>query len=667
MSKVLLAKRALFFTFFILIANSAIGQESFSMRGQFLIDKKVVIGAVVTVYEGKNIVTQAATNKLGKFWVDLHFQKTYVLQFKKQNMPLQKVVISTKSGDLGSDFSKSKVVVFALSSKKQSKEGPDPGDAVTSFHLNKNGMLEQKHVLAEVKPIEISEEDVAVIDEIDEEIEDLENEIEVIITETPDSIRASEWGQYDILRQKKDSVILLAEKKAQIILNSAQRQSDKISKEAIKKAAKSTSAKKNITSSEDKIKNDLKKLAIKEKSFLEREDIKNYRTNINKFNKKGRLSIKDSLEYLNDVVSFNEEMVKSARLQLEIDKLNMKTKEDSIAIQEREVKIYLVEKEIKEAKDKIEVQKLEIAYKNKMLMFTIAVLLVFAILAFLLYKSLTDKKRTNIILEKKNAEIAKKNKKIIDSIRYAQTIQQAILPIKSNIDKYFDWFVIFQPKDIVSGDFYWFNHFEDTGKSVFAVIDCTGHGVPGAFMSMIGNRLLIEAVKEKEIIKPIDILEEIDKRIRIALMQDETSNNDGMDICVCTLEYINDKECKVDFAGAKRPIFFSDMKAGKMKHIKGTVRGIGGKKRLREKPKKQFEEHSIILEKGEMLYLTTDGFFDLQSPNRKKFGRVNFMNILEQHYNKSLSEQKEALMDALHLHKGSEFQIDDITILGVKL
>ena len=320
MSKVLLAKRALFFTFFILIANSAIGQESFSMRGQFLIDKKVVIGAVVTVYEGKNIVTQAATNKLGKFWVDLHFQKTYVLQFKKQNMPLQKVVISTKSGDLGSDFSKSKVVVFALSSKKQSKEGPDPGDAVTSFHLNKNGMLEQKHVLAEVKPIEISEEDVAVIDEIDEEIEDLENEIEVIITETPDSIRASEWGQYDILRQKKDSVILLAEKKAQIILNSAQRQSDKISKEAIKKAAKSTSAKKNITSSEDKIKNDLKKLAIKEKSFLEREDIKNYRTNINKFNKKGRLSIKDSLEYLNDVVSFNEEMVKSARLQLEIDK-----------------------------------------------------------------------------------------------------------------------------------------------------------------------------------------------------------------------------------------------------------------------------------------------------------------------------------------------------------
>jgi len=667
MSKVLLAKHIFLLTFFINLANFALCQNNLNLRGQLLVDKKVIVGAVVTVYNGNEVVAQTATNTLGKFWVDLKFRNIYVIQFKKKGVLLQKVVISTKNKDLKGDLSKSKVVVFSLSSGNKSKEGPDASDAVTSFHLNKKGMLEQKKDLAVVKPIEISEEDEVVIDEIDEEIEELETEIEVIIAETPDSIRASEWGQYDILRQKKDSILLIAEKKAQIILNSAQKQSDKISKEAIKQALKSSKIKKELPSSEDKIKKNLKDLAVEEKTFLARDDIKNYRSNIDKYSSKGNLSKKDSLEYQISLLGFNEEMVKSARLQLEVDKLSIKTREDSIAIEEREAKIFMAEQEIKEAQNQIEVQKLEIEYKNTMLMFAITALIIFAILFFLLYKSFTDKKRTNVILEKKNVEIAKKNKKIIDSIRYAQTIQQAILPIKSNIDKYFDWFVIFQPKDIVSGDFYWFNHFEESGKSVFAVIDCTGHGVPGAFMSMIGNRLLIEAVKEKEIINPVDILEEIDARIRIALMQDETSNNDGMDICVCTLEYVNGNECKVDFAGAKRPLFFSDMKVGKMKHVKGTVRGIGGKKRLREKPKKEFVEHSIVLNKGEMLYLTTDGFFDLQSPNRKKFGRVNFMNLLEQHYNKSLPEQKDALMDALHLHKGSEFQIDDITILGIKL
>jgi serine phosphatase RsbU (regulator of sigma subunit) len=654
MGKVRLTKHLFLLTFLIVLASSAIGQGSFSLRGQLLVDKKVVIGAVVTVYDGNVIANQTSTNQLGKFWVDLTLQKTYVIQFKKKGIPIQKVVITTKNEDLKGDIAKSKVLVFSLSSAKSSKEGPNPGDAVTSFHLNENGMLEQKKDLTVVKPIEISEEDEEVIVEIDEKIEELETEVKTIIEETPDSIRPSEWGQYDILQQKKDSILLLAQEKAQILLNSAQKQSNKISEEAIKIAAKAESLKQELAANDAAIKRNLKKLAIKEKDFLDREDIKNYKATIEKYENKGGLSQKDSLELQLSVLGLNEEMIKTARLELEIAKLNAKTKEDSVAIEQREAEIYRAEQEIKAAKNQIEIQKLEIEHKNAMLMVTIGALLIFAVMLFLLYKSLKDKKKANILLEKQNAEIANKNKKIIDSIRYAQTIQQAILPIKANIDKHFDWFVIFQPKDIVSGDFYWFNHFEDTGQSVFAVVDCTGHGVPGAFMSLIGNRLLIDAVKEKGITSPVRILEEVDARIRVALMQDETSNNDGMDICVCTLQYINENECKVEFAGAKRPLFYSNGQDGSnMKHIKGTVRGIGGKKRIREKPKKPFAEHSIVLNKGDMLYLTTDGFFDLQSPTRKKFGRVNFMNLLEEHYNKPLPEQKDALMDALHLHKGS--------------
>ncbi len=667
MSKVLLTKHLFLLTFLIFLTNSALAQGSFSLRGQLLVDKKVVIGAVVTVFDGQDVASQTSTNQLGKFWVDLKLQKTYVIQFKKKGIPIQKVVVSTKN-EKNAEGAKSKVLVFTLSSAKQSKEGPDPSDAITSFHLNENGMLEQKKELAVVTPVEIPEEDEEVIVEIDEKIEELETEVKTIIEESPDSIRPSEWGQYDILQQKKDSILLLADEKAQIILKSAEKQSKLISNEAITYAAKSATSKKMLSKNGAGLKKNLQNLAIDEKKFLEREDIKNYRSNIEKYEKKGDLSKRDSLDLKISMLGLNEEIIKSARLELEIAKLNAKTKEDSIAIQAKEAFILQAEQEIEEAKNQIEIQKLEIEHKNTMLTATIVVILVFIVMMFLLYKSLTGKKKANVLLEKQNAEIANKNKKIIDSIRYAQTIQQAILPIKANIDKYFDWFVIFQPKDIVSGDFYWFNYFEETGKSVFAVVDCTGHGVPGAFMSLIGNRLLIDAVKEKGITSPVSILEEVDARIRVALMQDETSNNDGMDICVCTLQYINENECKVEFAGAKRPLFYSNGKDGaKMRHIKGTVRGIGGKKRLREKPKKPFAEHSIVLNKGDMIYLTTDGFFDLQSPTRKKFGRINFMNLLEDHYNKPLPEQKDAIMDALHLHKGSEFQIDDITILGVKL
>jgi len=301
-----------------------------------------------------------------------------------------------------------------------------------------------------------------------------------------------------------------------------------------------------------------------------------------------------------------------------------------------------------------------------MLLFAGSALAFFIILSLVVYKSFRDKKISNILLEKSNQEIANKNKKIIDSIRYAQTIQQAILPIKSTIDKYFESFIIFQPKDIVSGDFYWFDHFEFDNKSVFAVVDCTGHGVPGAFMSMIGNRLLIEVVKEKGITEPVHILNEIDISLRTALMQEETANNDGMDMVICCIEYLGDTQCKVDFAGAKRPIFYSDAEKG-MQYIKGTVRGLGGKKRIREKALKPFEGHTMVLGKGEMIYLTTDGFFDLQSPNRKKFGKVNFLELLAQYNKKDMNEQKAAIMDALHIHKGSEYQIDDITILGIRL
>ncbi len=664
MSKVLLDKFILLLTFWLIGIQFNFAQDKFNLNAQLLVDKKLINDADVIVFKGNSIIAETKTNKTGKFNVALPFQEVFVIQFKKEGLPVLKVLISTKVKDLEADLTKTKVVVFTLLSHNFSTEGSDAKDISAAFQINKNGLLvEDKLKFSEA--VNNSEKEQVTTDN---EIETLKDQVNKTITELPDSNRIPLKSKFDFLNAKMDSLLFLSKKHAALIIQTAKLKSEEIIADAFYSLPEAIDLQKETSLSTSKnIDKGLKNLSVKEEPFNSRSDIKAYKLKLDKIEGKSNMSKKDSVEYLETVVLFKDEIVKSAKMQLEIDKLNAKTKEDSVELQVREAQIFLVEKDIQEAKNKIEIQQLEIRQKTTMLIFSISALIFFIVLSLLVYNSFRLKKKTNLILEKQNWEIANKNKKIIDSIRYAQTIQQAILPIKATIDKYFDWFLIFQPKDIVSGDFYWFNHFEETGKSVFAVVDCTGHGVPGAFMSMIGNRLLIEAVKEKGIIKPIDILEEIDERIRIALMQDETSNNDGMDMCICTLEYIDDNKCKVGFAGAKRPMFYSDIKNRKMEHIKGTVRGIGGKKRIREKSKKLFEEHNIIINRGEMIYLTSDGFFDLQSPNRKKFGRLNFMSLLEEQIDKPMQKQREAIMDALHLHKGSEFQIDDITILGIKV
>jgi serine phosphatase RsbU (regulator of sigma subunit) len=663
MSKVLYTKFILLLTLCMFCYYTIPAQEKFEFSGKLMIDNKTIEGAEVIVFLDGTIAEKTATNKVGSFSVPLLFQKSYVLQFKHVDFPVLKVLVSTKADNLQGVYSKSKFTVFPLSSKTSSVEGPTKADAVTAFQINKNGLfVESSEVFSE----KVDENEVKQADNA-KNIDELKETLSTEIVQIPENISPELKIKYESVNRKLDSLLNRAYTQYGLIIQTARLKSENIVNHAYFNLPEVLSEKSESSISNDNsLKSELKRMSVNEKTFLENKNIKEIKSKIINYSSKTNKSKKDSIAYLETVVQFKEEMVKSARLQLEIDKLNARTHDDSISLQQRETAIFFAEQEIKEAKDKIQIQQLEIRQKNTMLSFAGSALLFFIILSLVVYKSFRDKKRVNIILEKNNLEIANKNKKIIDSIRYAQTIQQAILPIKSTIDKYFESFIIFQPKDIVSGDFYWFDYFDFDRKSVFAVVDCTGHGVPGAFMSMIGNRLLIEAVKEKGITSPVKILDEIDLALRSALMQEETSNNDGMDICVCTIEYLSDTQCKVDFAGAKRPMFYSDADKG-MQYLKGTVRGLGGKRRLREKPLKPFEAHSLVLHKGDMIYMTTDGFFDLQSPNRKKFGKNNFLELLGQNYTKDLEHQKNTIIEALHLHKGSEYQIDDITILGIRL
>ncbi len=269
----------------------------------------------------------------------------------------------------------------------------------------------------------------------------------------------------------------------------------------------------------------------------------------------------------------------------------------------------------------------------------------------------------NKLLKEGNSTIIAQNDYIKSGIRYAQTIQQAILPEENIIKKTFEGFIIFKPKDVVSGDFYWFTQ---TNKySFLAAVDCTGHGVPGAFMSLIGHRILTEIVSQKNIYEPSKILTALDKGVKMALRQDKTDNNDGMDVCLCRFEKTKEGNNNILFSGAKRPLLYAAYGETEISRIKGTRRTIGG--RISRKVNEEFKDNKLILPNKSVLYLTTDGFVDQASPERARFGSSKFIRIITKEHTKSMSEQKKIILDELKKHQQDADQRDDITVICLKL
>jgi serine phosphatase RsbU (regulator of sigma subunit) len=276
-------------------------------------------------------------------------------------------------------------------------------------------------------------------------------------------------------------------------------------------------------------------------------------------------------------------------------------------------------------------------------------------------------------LEQKTIELQSQNQKVTDSLKYAKRIQEAILPPKHELDAILgDHFVFFKPKDIVSGDFYWISEHKEEQKTVIAAVDCTGHGVPGAFMSIIGNNLLNQIINEKQLFYPSKILEELHKGVRTILKQDYDSNSnvistsrDGMDIALCV---INRKENTLEFAGANRPLWI--VKNGDFEEIKGDRKAIGGWQNKGEK--REFITHSIELN-GEMnVYLTSDGYVDQFGGDgqiSKKFMSKNFKKLLvdmnkEDKTSHNLENQCSILEEVMEKWKGNEPQIDDVLVVG---
>lgn len=259
--------------------------------------------------------------------------------------------------------------------------------------------------------------------------------------------------------------------------------------------------------------------------------------------------------------------------------------------------------------------------------------------------------------------IQTENRKTTDSLRYAQTIQNAILPPTqelSQIGK--DYFVIFRPRDIVSGDFYW--ALETDGCWFVAVVDCTGHGVPGAFMSMIGHSLLNEIINERHVLQPVKILEELNRELRTALRQEDGANEDGMDIALCRLErQIVTEEVLLTFSGAGQSLFYYEKDEGVLSQISGERKSIGG----RQRNKRPYKEHRLLLAPGSSFYIYSDGIVDQNNPKGDKFGTNQLRALLERIADLPMNEQFTHVNTALNNHQQEMEQRDDITFLGVRI
>ncbi|WP_299464519.1 7TM diverse intracellular signaling domain-containing protein [uncultured Microscilla sp.] len=266
------------------------------------------------------------------------------------------------------------------------------------------------------------------------------------------------------------------------------------------------------------------------------------------------------------------------------------------------------------------------------------------------------------MIEEQNQVLVYKQKHIDQSIKAAQKIQEAMLPFDQRIKGIFaDCFVLNRPKDVVSGDFYWV---ETINNKVFvAIADCTGHGVPGAFMSMIGHILLDHIIKVNNIYQPGQVLEILHAKVQQALRQKISNDRNGMDIGLCLIENVDNTRSLLTFAGAKRPLYYWHAQKGGIVELKGTPKAIGGIQRQDI----SFANQYLHLPAGSIIYLSSDGYVDQNNPQRKKLGKRRFIELLQSCIHLSLSTQCILFEEELLSHMQESEQRDDILMVGIQM
>ena len=320
--------------------------------------------------------------------------------------------------------------------------------------------------------------------------------------------------------------------------------------------------------------------------------------------------------------------------------------------EKKEQKIELLNNQMK-LKDKINRQQRYIIY------FIIGVIAVIFGFLFLVYRQNKQIKKANILLEEQNDLISQQKQEITDSIHYASRIQNAILPPETYLQKNIkEHFILFKPRDIVSGDYYWMT--QKNNQTIITAADCTGHGVPGAFMSMLGVAMLNEIVNNMQTLNAACILNELRTNIIKSLHQtgEFGGSKDGMDMTLCI---INWKDSSIQFAGANNPLYM--IRNNELSEIKGDKMPIG----IYAKGEKPFTNHQVNMQKNDVIYMFSDGYADqFGGPAGKKFKYKTFKELLVKIHEKPMEEQKIILDETIINWQGDYKQLDDIIVMGIR-
>ena len=405
-----------------------------------------------------------------------------------------------------------------------------------------------------------------------------------------------------------------------------------------------------------------REIALKEKTLLEKQRILN--TQLVQMNRQ------------QDEILTQKQTILIQQQEVQVQKDTLLKQKEKIGLQ-----IAMLDdqfKKIGEQEDKIKVQLATLEKQKLIIWFVILALVLVSILGYYIFRSYRIKKEANIRLEEKNKtismqrdeieqqrdlaaaqrdQIAYQKKHITDSILYAKRIQTALIPSLELFSDKLEHFVIYKPLAIVSGDFYWVSSIEN--KQVIIVADCTGHGVPGAFMSMLGVTLLNEIVNNKHILQPDQIIENLRQGVIKSLNQvaDEDSIKDGMDISVCVIDF---SENTLLWAGANNPLYL--VRGKELVHYRADKMPASIYYRMQP-----FSLHKIELRKGDAFYIFSDGFADqFGGPKQRKFMSNQLKETLVSMGDTPMLRQAEKLNDIFEEWRGESPQVDDVTLIGIR-
>lgn len=375
-------------------------------------------------------------------------------------------------------------------------------------------------------------------------------------------------------------------------------------------------------------------------------------------------------------ISSQKKVILVQQQEVQVQKDTLQNQKAKISVQLARIDDQL--KKISEQDSRIKMQ-LEAIEKQKLILyFVLFALLLVSFLGYYIYRSYKIKKEANIRLEEKNRiislqkdeieaqrdlaeaqrdQIAYQKKHITDSIMYAKRIQTALIPSLELFSDKLEHFVLYKPLAIVSGDFYWVNSFEN--KQIIIAADCTGHGVPGAFMSMLGITMLNEIVSGKHIYMPDQIAENLRNGVIRSLGQvvDEDTVKDGMDIAICLIDF---GENALYYSGANNPLYL--VRGGELIHYRADKMPVAIHYKMQP-----FTLHKIDLQKGDAFYIFSDGYADqFGGPNQKKFMSAKLKETLVEMAGQPMLKQGERLNEIFEQWRGDSSQVDDVTVIGVR-